>query len=61
MPARHALAPTATPTAKAHDEKITINVGVVDLGQIDLLVAEGFYANRTDLIRTAIRDRKSVV
>ena len=55
MPARHALAPTATPTAKAHDEKITINVGVVDLGQVDLLVAEGFYANRTDLIRTAIR------
>jgi Arc/MetJ-type ribon-helix-helix transcriptional regulator len=36
-------------------EKITINLGMVDLGQIDLLVAEGFYANRTDLIRTAIR------
>lgn len=36
-------------------EKITINLGVVDLGQIDLLVQEGFYANRTDLIRTAIR------
>src|SRR3954470_459215 len=36
-------------------EKITINVGLVDLGQIDLLVAEGFYANRTDFIRTAIR------
>jgi Arc/MetJ-type ribon-helix-helix transcriptional regulator len=39
------------------DEKITINVGCVDLGQIDLLVQEGFYANRTDLIRTAIRNQ----
>ena len=36
-------------------EKITINVGLVDLGQIDLLVDEGFYSNRTDFIRTAIR------
>src|SRR5438270_14074004 len=36
-------------------EKITINVGLVDLGQIDLLVREGFFANRTDFIRTAIR------
>ena len=36
-------------------EKITINLGLVDLGQIDLLVAEGFYTNRTDFIRTAIR------
>ncbi len=36
-------------------EKITINVGLVDLGQIDLLVGEGFYTNRTDFIRTAIR------
>ena len=36
-------------------EKITINVGLVDLGQIDLLVDEGFYANRTDFVRTAIR------
>ena len=36
-------------------EKITINLGLVDLGQIDLLVQEGFYTNRTDLIRTAIR------
>ncbi len=38
-------------------EKITINLGVVDLGQIDLLVREGFYSNRTDLIRTAIRNQ----
>ena len=36
-------------------EKITINLGLVDLGQIDLLVQEGFYSNRTDCIRTAIR------
>jgi Arc/MetJ-type ribon-helix-helix transcriptional regulator len=36
-------------------EKITINVGPIDLGQIDLLVSEGFFANRTDFIRTAIR------
>lgn len=38
-------------------EKITINLGVVDLGQIDLLVQEGFYSNRTDCIRTAIRNQ----
>lgn len=42
---------------KPADEKITINLGCVDLGQIDLLVQEGFYANRTDLIRTAIRNQ----
>jgi Arc/MetJ-type ribon-helix-helix transcriptional regulator len=36
-------------------EKITINVGLVDLGQIDLLVSEGFFGNRTDFIRSAIR------
>ena len=38
-------------------EKITINLGFVDLGQIDLLVHEGFYSNRTDFIRTAIRNQ----
>jgi Arc/MetJ-type ribon-helix-helix transcriptional regulator len=38
-------------------EKITINMGPVDLGQIDLLVREGFYSNRTDFIRTAIRNQ----
>ena len=37
-------------------EKITINIGHIDLGQIDLLVREGFYSNRTDFIRTAIRN-----
>jgi Arc/MetJ-type ribon-helix-helix transcriptional regulator len=57
MPSRPALTPVPV---KATDEKITINLGVVDLGQIDLLVQEGFYANRTDLIRTAIRNQLSV-
>ena len=43
---------------KARDsEKITINLGYVDLGQVDLLVQEGFYSNRTDFIRTAIRNQ----
>jgi Arc/MetJ-type ribon-helix-helix transcriptional regulator len=41
----------------ADSEKITINLGPIDLGQIDLLVQEGFYSNRTDLIRTAIRNQ----
>ncbi len=47
-------APLAKP---ADSEKITINLGFVDLGQIDLLVAEGFYGNRSDFIRTAIRNQ----
>jgi Arc/MetJ-type ribon-helix-helix transcriptional regulator len=43
---------------KAGDsEKITINLGYVDLGRIDLMVQEGFYSNRTDFIRTAIRNQ----
>ncbi len=41
----------------SESEKITINLGLIDLGQIDLLVNEGFYSNRTDLIRTAIRNQ----
>jgi Arc/MetJ-type ribon-helix-helix transcriptional regulator len=46
------------PKQRALDsEKITINLGPIDLGQIDLLVNEGFYANRTDFIRTAIRNQ----
>ena len=45
---------------KPVDEKITINLGCVDLGQIDLLVQEGLYSNRTDLIRTAIRNQLGV-
>jgi Arc/MetJ-type ribon-helix-helix transcriptional regulator len=42
---------------QSESEKITINVGFVDLGHIDLLVREGFYSNRTDFIRTAIRNQ----
>ena len=41
----------------ADSEKITINLGYVDLGHIDLMVQEGFYSNRTDFIRTAIRNQ----
>jgi Arc/MetJ-type ribon-helix-helix transcriptional regulator len=41
----------------AETEKITVNLGYVDLGQIDLLVHEAFYSNRTDFIRTAIRNQ----
>jgi Arc/MetJ-type ribon-helix-helix transcriptional regulator len=41
-------------------EKITLNLGPVDLGQIDLLVQEGFYSNRSDFIRTAIRNQSAV-
>jgi Arc/MetJ-type ribon-helix-helix transcriptional regulator len=44
-------------TKLSDTEKITINLGLIDLGQIDLLVQEGFYTNRTDLIRTAIRNQ----
>ena len=48
--------PASKKTADSEkSEKITINVGLVDLGQIDLLVSEGFFDNRTDFIRTAIR------
>ena len=50
--------PALEPRARIGEtEKLTINLGVVDLGQIDLLVQEGFYSNRTDLIRTAIRNQ----
>ena len=41
----------------ADSEKITINLGFVDLGHVDLMVREGFYSNRTDFIRTAIRNQ----
>jgi Arc/MetJ-type ribon-helix-helix transcriptional regulator len=54
MPSTPLLSPKS---AKPVDEKLTINIGCVDLGQIDLLVQEGFYANRSDLIRTAIRNQ----
>ncbi len=45
------------PTKAADSEKLTINLGFVDLGQIELLVQEGFYSNRSDFIRTAIRNQ----
>jgi Arc/MetJ-type ribon-helix-helix transcriptional regulator len=48
----HELRPKAGDT-----EKITINLGYVDLGHVDLMVQEGFYSNRTDFIRTAIRNQ----
>jgi Arc/MetJ-type ribon-helix-helix transcriptional regulator len=46
-----------TPDWDKISEKITINLGFVDLGHVDLLVQDGFYANRTDFIRTAIRNQ----
>ena len=45
------------PAKLADSEKLTINLGFVDLGQIELLVQEGFYSNRSDFIRTAIRNQ----
>ena len=45
------------PRSGGDTEKITINLGYVDLGHVDLLVQDGFYANRTDFIRTAIRNQ----
>jgi Arc/MetJ-type ribon-helix-helix transcriptional regulator len=50
-----ALLPAKSKSVDA--EKITINLGYVDLGHVDLLVSEGFYSNRTDFIRTAIRNQ----
>ena len=45
------------PALRGDSEKLTINLGFVDLGHIDLLVRDGFYSNRSDLIRTAIRNQ----
>ena len=45
------------PKATSDTEKLTVNLGYVDLGHIDLLVQDGFYSNRTDFIRTAIRSQ----
>ena len=50
----HQLLPKPSDT-----EKITINLGYVDLGHIDLMVEDGFYSNRTDFIRTAIRNQRT--
>lgn len=55
------VVPLSPPRTKLPEsEKITVNLGFVDLGHIDLLVAEGFYSNRTDFIRTAVRNQLSV-
>jgi Arc/MetJ-type ribon-helix-helix transcriptional regulator len=51
------LQPLEARRKESESEKITINLGFVDLGNIDLLVEEGFYSNRTDFIRTAIRNQ----
>lgn len=62
MPSK-AIALTSASVAKLktlESEKITINLGFVDLGHIDLLVGESFYANRTDFIRTAIRNQLAI-
>lgn len=58
MPANTTLRPTTPKPAES--EKITINLGFVDLGQIDLLVAEHYYSNRSDFIRTAIRNQLGI-
>jgi Arc/MetJ-type ribon-helix-helix transcriptional regulator len=47
----------ALPSRAGESEKLTINLGYVDLGRIDLLVQEGFYSNRSDFIRAAIRNQ----
>ena len=56
-PKRATIEKTVEKPGDRISEKITINMGFVDLGQIDLLVSEGFYGNRTDFIRTAIRNQ----
>jgi len=38
-------------------EKATINIGIMELAQIDLLVENMIYTNRSDFIRTAIRNQ----
>ncbi len=48
---------SAASAPKPAEQKLTLNLGCVDLGQIDLLVHEGFYGNRSDFIRTAIRNQ----
>src|SRR5450830_817170 len=60
MPERNTMSVIEFKPRVGDSEKLTINLGVVDLGQIDLLVQEGFYSNSTDLIRTAIRNQLSV-
>lgn len=54
------MKPNNVPDKIGETEKLTINLGLVDLGQIDLLVQERFYTNRSDLIRTAIRNQLAI-
>ena len=49
-----------SPQRLPDSDKVTVNVGLVDLAQMDLLVGEGFYSNRTDFVRTAIRNQLQV-
>ena len=56
MPSDDLDLPDLRPRA-GETEKMTVNIGVVDLGQVDLLVQEGFYSNRSDLVRTAVRNQ----
>ena len=54
---KRAMGPVDARPRSGETEKMTVNVGVVDLGHVDLLVQEGFYSNRSDLIRTALRNQ----
>jgi Arc/MetJ-type ribon-helix-helix transcriptional regulator len=54
---KHSVAPFDPGRRAGETEKMTVNVGVVDLGHVDLLVQEGFYSNRSDLVRTALRNQ----
>ena len=54
------MKPPATVQRLPDSDKVTVNVGLVDLAQVDLLVGEGFYSNRTDFVRTAIRNQLQV-
>lgn len=51
---------TTAPQRIPDSDKVTVNVGLVDLAQLDLLVNQGFYSNRTDFVRTAIRNQLQV-
>ena len=57
MPKSTAILPETRQSRAGETEKMAVNMGVVDLGQVDLLVQEGFFSNRTDFIRTAIRNQ----
>jgi Arc/MetJ-type ribon-helix-helix transcriptional regulator len=56
-PKRAVAVPGPRQPRAGETEKVAVNMGVVDLGQVDLLVEEGFYSNRSDLVRTAVRNQ----